>query len=73
MILKLNEKEVRIVVAALIELDLRWRRGTANAGFGDRTIHLLRGPGENITESDVNFLCERIERKAYNQPKENES
>jgi hypothetical protein len=43
MILKLNEKEVRIVVAALIELDLRWRRGTADDAerFIDQSKELL--------------------------------
>lgn len=58
----LNEKEWRILISALTELDLRWRQGTANAGFCKKTMHLLRGPGENIHESDVLSLCKRIER-----------
>jgi len=59
----LEAKARTLVIAALLELDAKWRLGTANAAFGDpRTIGLLRGlTAPHIHESDVAFVRELIE------------
>ena len=59
--MSLQEKIKRITQAALLELDAKWRNGTANAAFRDeRTLPLLRGKA-GIHESDVAFVFELIE------------
>lgn len=59
--MSLQEKIKRITQAALLELDAKWRKGTANAAFSDeRTLPLLRGKA-GIHESDVAFVFELIE------------
>lgn len=62
--MKLDEKLRRVVQAALLELDAKWREGTANANFKhERTLRLLRGEA-GIHESDVLFFFEQIEKGA---------
>lgn len=61
--MKLNEKQVAVLKAALVELDHAWRRGTANAGFQKRTMELLRGPsGPAPHESEAESLLRLLDR-----------
>lgn len=57
----LTEKEQRIILAALLELDSRWKRGTANSGFSDKTMELLRGSNRmSVHESEVLSLYKKL-------------
>lgn len=53
--LKLTDQKVRILYAALIELDTRLSRGLANSDLDKRTIHALYNPN-HIHESYVSEL-----------------
>ena len=58
--MKIQKKHVNILKAALHELDLKWRNGTANAGLSEKSMRLIRV--ETCPhESDVRFLLDLIE------------
>lgn len=63
----LDHKGLRILKAALHELDLSWRKGIANSGFSQKTTELL-GRGNSlgvapIHESNVGRLIELLEEE----------
>lgn len=55
----LNEKQERIILAALVELEIRLGRGLANSGLDKATTDILRFP-ENIHDSYVTELRQRF-------------
>ncbi len=69
-----QQKATLIVLVALNELDTRWRRGTANSGFHERTLELLRPSAPSVElhvhESDVTALIEELKSGKFRLEKE---
>lgn len=61
--MNVSPQHIDVLKAALIELDKQWRRGTANAGFQDKTMALLRPVnGRPVHESTPQFLLQLLEK-----------
>lgn len=56
----LNDRQERIILAALVELDIRLRRGLANSGLDKATADILR-LSPHIHDSEIISLRQRFE------------